>query len=116
MLLNMIIIGNGVHNIYVKLNPYFKIGRCPKMANIKSSKKRIRVSSTKSLANKSRKSNLKTVLKQTEIAVAENNSTKEEAIKLAIKKVDQAAAHGLMHKNCAARKKSQLAKKLNASV
>ncbi|MBQ8903825.1 MAG: 30S ribosomal protein S20, partial [Oscillospiraceae bacterium] len=33
----------------------------------------------------------------------------------AMKKVDQAAAKNLIHKNAAARKKSQLAKKLNAA-
>lgn len=86
------------------------------MPNIKSAKKRVKVNKTKALANKSRRTYLKTVLKQADLAVANNASTKEEAIKLAIKKVDQAAAHGLMHKNCAARKKSQLSKKLNATV
>lgn len=86
------------------------------MPNIKSSKKRVKVNKTKALANKSRKTYLKTVLKQADLAVANSDSEKEAVIKLAIKKIDQAAAHGLMHKNCAARKKSQLAKKLNATV
>lgn len=86
------------------------------MPNIKSSKKRVKVNRTKALANKSRKTYLKTVLKQADLAVANSDSEKEAVIKLAIKKIDQAAAHGLMHKNCAARKKSQLAKKLNATV
>jgi small subunit ribosomal protein S20 len=53
------------------------------------------------------KSNLKTVIK------AADAEKSPEAIKLAIKKVDQACAKGIMHKNQAARKKSQLAKKLN---
>ncbi len=86
------------------------------MPNIKSSKKRVKVNRTKAMANKSRKTYLKTVLKQADLAVANSDSEKEAVIKLAIKKIDQAAAHGLMHKNCAARKKSQLAKKLNATV
>ncbi len=85
------------------------------MPNIKSAKKRVKVNSTKAEANKARKSNLKTVIKKAELAVADNAANKEEAIKVAIKKVDQACAHGLMHKNKAARKKSQLAKKLNAA-
>lgn len=80
------------------------------MPNIKSAKKRVKVNATKAAANKSRKSNLKTVLKAADNAV----DNKEEAIRVAIKKVDQACAKGLMHKNKAARKKSQLAKKLNA--
>ncbi|MDE6781830.1 MAG: 30S ribosomal protein S20 [Ruminococcus sp.] len=81
------------------------------MPNIKSAKKRVKVNATKAAANKARKSNLKTVLKAADNAV----DNKEEAIRVAIKKVDQACAKGLMHKNKAARKKSQLAKKLNAA-
>ena len=48
-------------------------------------------------------------------AVATGAADKAEAIKVAIKRVDQACAKGLMHKNKAARKKSQLAKKLNSA-
>lgn len=79
------------------------------MPNIKSAKKRVKVNTTKAAANKARKSNLKTVLKNADVA------TDNETVKIAIKKVDQACAKGLMHKNKAARKKSQLAKKLNAA-
>ena len=85
------------------------------MPNIKSAKKRVKVIKAKTLKNKMVKSNLKTVLKKADAAVAEGAADKEAAIKLAIKKVDQAAAKGIMHKNAAARKKSQLAKKLNAA-
>ena len=83
------------------------------MPNIKSAKKRVKVNKVKAANNKARKSNLKTILKQADIAVSTNAADKEAVIRLAIKKVDQAAAHNLMHKNAAARKKSQLAKKLN---
>lgn len=79
------------------------------MPNIKSAKKRVKVIAAKTLRNKMIKSNLKTVIKSANAA-----ETSPEAIKLAIKKVDQACAKGIMHKNAAARKKSQLAKKLNA--
>lgn len=85
------------------------------MPNIKSAKKRVKVNKVKAANNKARKTNLKTVLKQADLAVTTNAADKEAAIRLAIKKVDQAAAHNLMHKNAAARKKSQLAKKLNAA-
>lgn len=74
------------------------------MPNIKSAKKRVKVTKVKAANNKAAKSNLKTVLK---------NANDKETILFAIKKVDQACAKGLMHKNCAARKKSQLATKLN---
>lgn len=79
------------------------------MPNIKSAMKRVKVNKTKAAANKARKSNLKTVLKKA------NADCTAESIRVAIKKVDQAAAKGLMHKNCASRKKAQLAKKLNAA-
>ena len=82
------------------------------MPNIKSAMKRVKVNKTKTAANKSRKSNLKTILKNADAACTANSADKADAIRVAIKKVDQA---GLMHKNCAARKKSQLAKKLNAA-
>lgn len=85
------------------------------MPNIKSAAKRVKVNKTKAAANKARKSNLKTVLKKADVACAANSDDKNEAVRVAIKRVDQAAAKGLMHKNCAARKKSQLAKKLNAA-
>ena len=77
------------------------------MANIKSAKKRVRVIQAKTLSNKMTRSALKTAIKKAE-------SGDKESVTLAIKKVDQAAAKGLIHKNKAARKKSQLAKKLNA--
>ena len=79
------------------------------MANIKSAKKRIRVIEAKTLQNKMTKSALKTAIKKAENA---EGAEKAEAIKAVTKKVDQAAAKGLIHKNKAARKKSQLAKKL----
>ena len=85
------------------------------MPNIKSAMKRVKVNKTKAAANKARKSNRKTVLKKADAACVNNTADKAEAIRVAIKKVDQAAAKGLMHKNCASRKKAQLAKKLNAA-
>jgi len=85
------------------------------MPNIKSAKKRVKVIATKTMQNKARKSNLKTVLKNADLACANKADNSEEAIHLAMKKVDQAAAKNLIHKNAAARKKSQLAKKLNAA-
>lgn len=76
------------------------------MANIKSAKKRVRVIQAKTLQNKMTKSALKTAIKKAD-------SCEKADVTLAIKKVDQAASKGLIHKNKAARKKSQLAKKLN---
>ena len=86
------------------------------MPNIKSAKKRVKVLQTKTMRNKAVKSNLKTVLKKADAAVAANAADKESAVRLAIKKVDQACAKGLLHKNTASRKKAQLARKLSANA
>lgn len=48
------------------------------MPNIKSAKKRVKVNATKAAANKSRKSNLKTVLKKADIACATGAADKAE--------------------------------------
>ena len=84
------------------------------MPNIKSAKKRVKVIETKTLRNKAIKSELKTTLKKANTAVAEGADNKAQAVKAAIKKVDMACSKGIIHKNKAARKKSQLAKSLNA--
>ncbi|MEG0895022.1 MAG: 30S ribosomal protein S20 [Oscillospiraceae bacterium] len=84
------------------------------MPNIKSAKKRVKVTLAKAEANKAYKSNLRTTLKTAKLAVESNDANKAEACKVAIKKIDQACAKGLIHKNKAARKKSQIAKSLNA--
>ena len=85
------------------------------MPNIKSAKKRVKVIRTKTLQNKMVKSNLKTVLKNADAACAAKADNSEAAIRLAMNKVDQAAAKNIIHKHAAARKKSQRAKKLNAA-
>ncbi len=81
------------------------------MANIKSAKKRVRIIEAKTLQNKMTKTALKTAIKK---ANAAEGDDKVAAVTYAIKKVDQACAKGIIHKNKAARKKSQLAKLLNA--
>ncbi|MBQ9530697.1 MAG: 30S ribosomal protein S20 [Eubacterium sp.] len=83
------------------------------MANIKSAKKRIKVNEKKAAANKSRNTALKTAIKKANAAIETGADNKDELIKDAIKKIDQAASKNLIHKNCAARKKSNLAKKAN---
>jgi len=84
------------------------------MANIKSAKKRILVNQTKALRNQMIKSQLKTVLKKYNLAVESGDKAQaSELYKLAVKKVDQAVAHGILHKNNAAHKKSALTLKFN---
>ena len=83
------------------------------MANIKSAKKRVKVNRAKAANNKSRNTALKTAIKKANAAIETNAENKEELVKDAVKKIDQAANKNLIHKNCAARKKSNLATKLN---
>ena len=86
------------------------------MPNIKSAKKRVKVAAAKREAIKIVKSNLKTSIKKANAAVESGASDKDMAVRVAIKKIDQAAAKGILKKNTAARKKSSLARKLNASA
>ncbi len=85
------------------------------MPNIKSAKKRVKVIETKTLRNAMIKSQLKTFVKKFEVAVAGGDkAVATEAYKAAVKKLDQACAKGIMHKNNCARKKSQLTLLLNS--
>lgn len=83
------------------------------MPNIKSAKKRVRVIKTKTLQNKMHATALKTEIKKYEAALASGDFEAAQAeYKVAVKKIDQAAAYGTISKNAAARKKSQFTKKL----
>jgi small subunit ribosomal protein S20 len=85
------------------------------MPNIKSAIKRVSVIEKKTLRNNMVKSGYKSAVKKFEQAIEAGN--KEEATKLlalATKKVDQACTKGVIVKNTAARKKSNMAKRLNA--
>jgi len=85
------------------------------MPNIKSAEKRVNVIKKKTLRNNMIKSGYRTAVRKFEQAVEAGN--KEEATVLyseATKKIDQACTKGVLVKNTAARKKSRLAKKLNA--
>ena len=86
------------------------------MPNIKSAKKRVKVISTKTMQNRATSSQLKTEIKKANAALESNAENKAEAVRAAVKKIDQAAAKGILHKNTAARKKSALDKKLHASL
>ena len=83
------------------------------MPNIKSAQKRVKVIEKKTAINTARRTALKTAIKKFEAAVtAGNKAEAAELFKDAVKKLDQAVAHNIVHKNKAARKKSQLAIKL----
>jgi len=84
------------------------------LPNIQSAKKRVKVIESKTLQNKMVKSALKTSMKKYEAALAAGDkAVAEETYKAAVKTIDQAVAKGILHKNNAARKKSNYTVKLN---
>ena len=83
------------------------------MPNIKSAKKRVKVIEKKTLINTAHKTALKTAIKKFETAVREGDKENVQALfNDAVKKLDKGVSQGILHKNNAARKKSQLALKL----
>lgn len=82
------------------------------MPNIKSAKKRVLVTKKKTLINQMHKTALKTAIKKFENAVAQADKDNAKVLfNDAVKKLDQSVKQGILHKNAAARKKSQLALK-----
>ncbi|MCR5042253.1 MAG: 30S ribosomal protein S20 [Clostridia bacterium] len=79
----------------------------------KSVKKRIRSNERKAAYNKSAISALRTALKKARMAVANNDENKAQLVKDAQIALDKAAGKGLIHKNQAAHKKSELQLALN---
>ncbi len=85
------------------------------MAHSLQAKKRIRQNAKRRTMNRSRKSQIKTQIKRFEAALSSGDveaATRE--YREVVRKVDKTAANSTMHKKTAARKKSRLAKKLNA--
>jgi len=82
------------------------------VANIASQIKRNKQNEKRRLRNKSVRSELRTRVKVAESAATEGSEDLEEATRLAMKRIDKAAAKGVIHKNEAARRKSRLSKRL----
>ena len=80
------------------------------MPNIKSAKKRVKVSEKKNLRNRMIKSAVRTSVKKLEAAIAADPQTAN--AQLVVTTSDKAASKGVMHKNAANRKKARLAKQL----
>jgi len=85
------------------------------VAHSLSAKKRIRQNEKRRTINRARKSQVKTQVKHFEAALGQGDveaaATQLQAV---VKKLDKVASTSTMHKNTAARKKSRLAKRLNA--
>jgi small subunit ribosomal protein S20 len=84
------------------------------MPHTKSAKKSIRQIAKRRARNRAAKKGLKTQIKSV-VTTAQAGSTEDlqKQYNLAAKKLDMAAAKGVIHRNLAARKKSQLARLLN---
>ncbi|HEX3727479.1 MAG TPA: 30S ribosomal protein S20 [Pirellulales bacterium] len=86
------------------------------MPNTKSAKKRLRQSLTRRTRNRAVKSSVKTqVRKVRELIAAGDGQTAETEFRVAARKLDRAAAAGVVHANLAARVKSRLSAALKAA-
>ena len=85
------------------------------MAHSLQAKKRIRQNAKSRSINRARKSQVKTQIRRFEAALADGDvEAATEQYRLVVQKLDKTAATSTMHKRTAARKKSRLAKELNA--
>jgi small subunit ribosomal protein S20 len=87
------------------------------VAHSLSAKKRVRQDLKKRAINRARKSRVKTQIKRFETAMASGDvKAASEQFRLVAKRLDQVSSTSTMHKKTAARKKSRLAKRLNALI
>jgi len=86
------------------------------MPNIKSQKDRVVQAANEQAHNKAIKTNLKTVVKKADAAIAANAENKDAAVLAAVSAIDKACSKGVLKKNTASRKISRLAKRANKAV
>ena len=82
------------------------------MANIKSQIKRNRQNEKRRLRNKAVRSELKTRTKRALTAAESGAETSLDELRTAVKRIDKAAAKGIIHKNQAANRKSRLMRRI----
>ncbi len=82
------------------------------MANIKSQIKRNRTNEERRVRNKAARSEIKTRVKVAMTATAGSPEDAAAALRTAIKRIDKAAAKGIIHKNQAANRKSRLMRRI----
>jgi len=81
------------------------------MANIRQQKKRIRIAGEERLENLRYRSTIKTLTKRLTAAVeGDDNAAAESEHRTLVKWIDRAVSRGALHRNTAARKKSQAAR------
>jgi small subunit ribosomal protein S20 len=92
-------------------------GGLSRLANSKSSKKRIRVAERRREENKPLRTEARTFVKKAEVAIASGDVNAAEAATLeAVSVLDRVADKDVIHKNNAARRKSRLMAKYHALV
>jgi len=85
------------------------------VAHSLSAKKRVRQNTKRRTANRARRSQVRTLVKRYETTASEGNVTAaSEQFQVVARKLDRLACTSTMHKKTAARKKSRLARRLNA--
>lgn len=85
------------------------------MANIKSAKKRIKVTLVRTERNKAIRSKVKTAIKKVESAVVASDKQLAQAnLKNAVVEITKAASKGVYHKNNASRKVARLSKAVDS--
>ena len=82
------------------------------MAHTSSAEKRLRQTEKRRLQNRGVKKAIKAEIRRFLAALKDAPATAADALKVVAKKLDKAAARRIVHPNLAARKKSQLARKL----
>ena len=82
------------------------------MANIRSQIKRNRQNERRRLRNKAVRSELRTRTKAAVAGAETGSEDAAESLRLAIRRIDKAAAKGVIHKNQAANRKSRLMRKV----
>jgi len=84
------------------------------VANIKSQIKRNRQNEKRRLRNKSVRAEMRTRTKNAVTAAEQGAEDAAELLRVAVKRIDKAAAQGVIHKNTAANHKSRLVRKVAA--
>lgn len=84
------------------------------MANIRSQIKRNRTNEAARRRNKAAKSEVKTRVKTAVYSATQGSESAVDDLRLAVKRLDKAAAHGIIHKNQASNRKGRLMRRINA--
>lgn len=86
------------------------------MANIKSAIKRMKQSEQRRLRNRAVRSRVRAAVKGARQALETKTPESRAAVLAAMRTLDRAVTKGVIHRNTAARRKSALARRLNAQA